>query len=263
MKRLLCVTLGLWLVLPALAQDSEPKQEESQAKPGKSEELKDPVEILKKADAATKNVKAARYKGAVEVSGFLKSQLPEVKGEVLLAGNSDDLERFRVEMRGEMPGNGDKIDVILGSDGNEFYAIDRTAKKAHIDIDPAVMGRFAPSQRAAVLLTLVMREFTHPRPFSDEINGDKQELKGFEKVGNEECYKIYVEYSGGLGKSNWYFSRKDFLPRRVDRLLSGPQGEGSYSTIVLDLETEPKIEDDAFKPSVPEGYEKTDEPIGS
>jgi outer membrane lipoprotein-sorting protein len=262
MRRLLCLTLGLWMVLPALAQDSKPKEEESQGKPAaKGDELKDPVEILRRADAATKDVKAVRYKGRVELDGVAKSRLPKVEGEVLLAGNGEDLERFRVEMRGEMPGGGKKINVIAGSDGNEFYVLDKETKKAYIDIDPGVMGPYAPVQSAAVLFSVVMREFTHPRPFSDEINGDKQELKGTEKVGSEECYKIYVEYSGGLGKSNWYFSRKDFLPRRVDRLISGSQGEGSYSTIVLDLEVDPKLKDDAFKPEAPEGYEKTDEPI--
>lgn len=260
MRRLLCATLGLWLVAPALAQDSEPKQEQPQAKPeSKGDEIKDPLEILKRADAATKNVKAARYKGRVEVSGGLKARLPELKGEVLLAGDDVNIGRFRVEMRGEMP-SGDAIDVIAGSDGDEFYVIDRKNKKAHIDVDPGVMGRYGPSQ-TGMLPTIVMREYTHPRPFSDEINGDKQELKGLEKVGSEECYKIYVEYSGGQGRSNWYFSRKDFLPRRVDRLLGEGQADASYSTIVLDLETDPKLADDAFKPNVPEGYEKTDEPI--
>ena len=43
------------------------------------------------------------------------------------------------------------------------------------------------------------------------------ELKGSKKISGEDCYEIHVVYaSENAPEATWYFSKKDFLPRRVE-----------------------------------------------
>ena len=81
-------------------------------------------------------------------------------------------------------------------------------------------------------------------------------LKGVEKIGNEKCYRIYVEYADSMGKSTWWFSTKDFLPRRVDRIGKGPDGEKAGTWLTLtNLVVSPKLSENTFALNVPDGYE--------
>ena len=91
----------------------------------------------------------------------------------------------------------------------------------------------------------------------DEINADKAELKEDKKIGSEECYQIDVVYKGGQLKALWYFSKKDLLPRSVERI--DREGQGSTVLEVTELEVDPNLPDDAFKATVPEGFKKSDD----
>ena len=103
-----------------------------------------------------------------------------------------------------------------------------------------------------------MIEFIHTSPFSDELEGDKVELQGTKKVGDQECYKIYVQYKKSEGEAIWYFSKGDFLPRRVERLAKNRSGEtGVLRKTVTDLEIDPEVAPDAYKVAVPEGFTQT------
>ena len=84
--------------------------------------------------------------------------------------------------------------------------------------------------------------------------------KGITKIGDEECYEINVVYARSQGEATWFFSKKDFLPRRVDRVVTRQAGGEKATTqlIVTDLVVNPKFPDDPFKLVVPEGYAKTD-----
>ena len=144
----------------------------------------------------------------------------------------------------------------MGSDADEYFLLDPKTKIAYVDIDDSVQGTAGRMSQF-----LGMREFIHPTPFSDEINGDKKELKGVKKIGDQECYEIHVVYSGGQGEATWCFSKKDFLPRRVDRWQRGPSGERGATVVILtDLKADPKIDPSIFKVKIPDGWTKTDEP---
>ena len=146
-------------------------------------------------------------------------------------------------------------EITVGSDGKTYFLIDAKAKKVYEDIDPAVVGT---AGRSVGLLT--MPEYVHPEPFSDEIKGAKQELKGSTKVGDEDCYEVHVTYTEGGQEATWFFSKKDFLPRRVDRFRQMPTGEkGSSQLIVTKLTVDPKLDKDPFKLIVPEGFTKIDD----
>jgi outer membrane lipoprotein-sorting protein len=116
------------------------------------------------------------------------------------------------------------------------------------------MGSGARALRATAVL-----EFVHDTPFDDELNADTVELQGIETIGDEECYKIHVVYAGGQGVSTWYFSKKDYLPRRRTRHFDMPQGKGSLEIVITNLETEPEVSADLYKLELPEGYEQIDD----
>jgi len=223
----------------------------------KSADLTDPVEILKKADAACKAVNFVQYTASVEGSGVMESRVGKSSGTVTLKGRgSGGAEQYRYEAKLKLPGSTDGNDVTVGSDGKTYFLIDAKAKKAYEDINPAVVG----TAGRVVLGGLTMAEYLHPEPFSDEINGKKQELKGTTKVGDEDCYEVNVEYGQAGMEATWFFSKKDFLPRRVDRRVQAPTGvKGGTQLIVTKLTVDPKLDKDPFKLVVPEGFTKIDD----
>lgn len=247
MKRAVSTLLALCLVpLAAYSQDK--------GKP--TGELTDPLEILKKVDAAAKAVKAVKYKATFKGTGNTASRAPEVEGTVTFVGWAGGRpEKYRIDAKVKRPGSSDVTELTVGGDGDEFYVIDHKNKKAYVDIDPAVIGTMG--RPAFALLTT---EYVHPTPFTDEINGDKQELKGSKKIGGEDCYEVHVIYAGGRGKAVWHFSKKDFLPRARLDLFTTPGGEkGGRQRILTDVVVDPKLDKDVFKFKLPEGYTKTDD----
>ncbi len=225
---------------------------------GKGGELTDAKEILKKADEATKKVKMVRYQAEAMGTGASESQMPKAKGTAVMGGEKSEqgLGKFRFEVKGVPPGSKDEVEVTAGSDADKFWVMDAKNKTVHEDIDPAVMGRMG-----GIATSIAMREFVHPNPFGDEINGDKQELRGTRDIRGEKCYEIFVQYKGGQGAATWWFSVKDFLPRRVDREF--PRGGGAKVTLTVELgelTVDPTFTTDPFKVVVPDGYKKTDEP---
>jgi hypothetical protein len=244
--------LAAALASVALAQDA--KQEK------KPEEVKDPVEILKRADAACKKLRVARYEAQYKPEGWVTQFAPEVRGKVVLAGEASAIgqfEKFRIEFDAKMDGVEGRIAGIAGGDGDEYYLIDPAKKMAYVDIDPAVMGR-----RGQIASALGMTEYVYPTPYSDEINGESQELKGQVKVGDVACYEVHVKYAATAGgaEATWYFGVEDFLPRKVIRTMKNPEDKvGKIELTVHKLEVDPKLPDDFFKVKVPEGFEKTDD----
>jgi len=245
MKRLACLLTVVGFVGSALAQDS-----------GK---LTDATEILKKADEAAKPIKSYRYGAAFEGLLGNAEKLPKVTGKlVALPPVEKQPARFHCEAKVTQPGSSDVQEVVTGCDGDSFFVIDNKTKKVYVDVDPAVFGSFGRVARA-----LRMQEYGHDSPFTDELNGKVKELKGIEKVGDEECYHVRVEYGGPAeGQvTDWWFSTKDFLPRRADRVQTDPTSGQQAGTklVITGLEINPKADEKAFALVVPAGYEKVDD----
>lgn len=266
MLRVLCVIAIVNVAMLSYAQDKKPetakpepaKQETTakvELKPG---DMSDPTEILKKVDAAAKAVKSVRYKASAKASGAAKTQLPfTVEGVVTLGGDATAPPlptKFRIEAKFQPPGSSEPVEALVGSDGDKFWLIDHKAKTAYADIEPAVLGR-----RGQAATALSMVEFIHAQPFSDEINAKKKELRGTKKIGNEECYEIYVMYAMNDSETVWFVSKKDFLPRRCDRIVSRGGQTGAMELEISELTVDPKLTDDPYKLVVPEGYKQSDE----
>jgi outer membrane lipoprotein-sorting protein len=107
----------------------------------------------------------------------------------------------------------------------------------------------------------MMIEFLHETPFSDEINGKKQELKGSKKINGEDCYEVHVVYAAEQApEAIWFFSKKDFLPRCRMDVGKTPDGRKYVQTKTLsNVVVDPKLDDKTFKLKLPDGYTKTDD----
>jgi len=211
------------------------------------------LEILQKVDATIKAVSAARYKVKGTPSGVATNFVGPGEGSVVLAGWTGRLpEKFLIQAKGERAGQ--PVEVTAGGNADGYFLIDHRAKKAYEDIDPAVLG-----SSANTLFGLAVFEFVHDAPYDDELKADKLELVGTADVSGVECHEIRVVYAGGQGETSWFFSKKDFLPRRRVQKFTTPQGEGAIDRTITDLEVDPQLADSLFVLKLPEGYEKVDD----
>ena len=105
----------------------------------------------------------------------------------------------------------------------------------------------------------MMREFVVPEPFGDEIRGLSQTLRGTKKIGEEDCYEIAVAYADAVQEAVWCFSKKDFLPRAVQRFMPLPNGKrGGEEWVLTNLVVDPELTEDAFAFKLPSGYQRTE-----
>ena len=242
MKRAISVLLGLGLVAAVAYAGDE-----------KTGELKDPLEILKKVDAAAKAVQAVKYDVTFEGTGEIRKRTASVEGTYIMTGWTErGPEKFRVDARIRRRSGRQKM--TAGTDGKTFFFIDHAARKAWKGDNEKSLGWSRRDWLAAV-----MGEFLHPEPFTDEINGKKRELKGSKEIGGEDCYEIQVVYDtpgDQENKATWFFSKKDFLPRaRHDEFSLRSGKEAAYVKTITNLVVDPEIDENTFKFEMPEGYQ--------
>ncbi len=239
MKRMLCTVLLVGMVMTPIAW---------------GEDLTDPKAIFTKTDEAAKAVKAVKYHGRHETKGGLAAVIRELEGDVTMVEQPGQAGpgKVRIEAQFKALGSEDIRRLRIAFDGTAATVLDDNEKKAY---ETTNVGRLGPTCRTIFGL-LLMAEFTHPTPFSDEINAKKAELKDAVKVGEEDCYHLQVEYNTPQpARATWYVSKKDFLPRQVDRFAPSSEGQDVAQTlIVTNLVIDPQIPDDTFKLTAPEGY---------
>ena len=259
MKRItfLVPTLSFLFSVIAFGQVVEKAESEGATPAEVTKNVREPkaLDIIKKADTAIKKITSVQYRSSREISGPMSERLSPASGVVLYSMESPQgIPKYRVTVRMKPRHSEEELRFTVGSDGDLFYLIDPAKKIVYEDMDPAVAGN-----RGGVARGLVMAEYTAPDPFGDELKADTVAYQGTQSVGGEDCYVVRVVYGRGQ-ESIWYFSTKDYLPRRRDSLFESGQGATSRFTVTLtDLVVRPKLDDNAFKLKVPEGFTKTDE----
>ncbi len=221
----------------------------------KAASVVEPVDILKKAAEATKQIKFVRYSFQRQGTGSDAEKSPKLSGTALFGGwRYNTIEKYRVDVKVQRPG-AEAMEVTAGSDGDVVYLIDHAKKTVYADMDPAVLGSQARTVRSSRIT-----DFVEPEPFADEIKAEKLELKGSVKVGGEECFEVSAPSGGRRPEIIWFISKRDSLPRRLDFVFPNPEGTASGMRMELtDLFVNPKLDGDPFKLIVPEGYVKTDD----
>ncbi len=217
------------------------------------------LEILRKADANTKAVKAVSYDAAFfgEGSESDVQRIFRVRGKVFaresrrslmsnIFGGSAEVVRYEGEV--QLPGDEEWIPFKIACDGRTVYRIDPLAK--HFTRGGLPGGRQLLRHGRFLLMT----EFIHPTPFSDEINAKKATYEGQKEIDGVPCHVVYVVYQNNT-ESRWFFGKEDFLPRRVDRILSGTKGSAQV-LVVSNLDTNPTMDIGTFRLELPEGFEE-------
>jgi hypothetical protein len=250
MKRALALFLSICLVTVAVrAEDEKPDA----SKPG---ELTDPLEIVKKVDAAAKAVNSVKYNVVWEGLEAAAAQTPKVEASVIASGLVNATpQKYFIDAKITFPNSSEPLRITCGTDNDMFFVIHHHTKTAYEDIDPAVMGNVARFFQRALMI-----EYIHPTPFTDEINGRSRELRGSKTIDGEDCYEVHVVYAVEQApQATWYFSKRDFLPRgRIDSMVRGEQ-RFVWQKMVSGLVANPKLDDEVFKLKLPEGYKKTDD----
>lgn len=234
---------------------------DDQDKSPKADDLKDPVAILKKADAATGAMQAVRYDVTIEGTGVFE---PRGKSEVTItaAGAQRDgggryaPEKYVADAKVTLPGSQEPLKISGGTDGETYFVVHHATRTAYEDIDPTVMGNSGQVFAAGFMI-----EFLIPKPLNDEITGKTQELTGIKQIAGEDCYEIHVVYAAERApEATWYFAKKDFLPRRrIDHCKLQDGREGTVVKTISNLVANPKLAEDAFQLKLPENYTKTDD----
>ncbi len=223
-------------------------------KPG---ELTDPMEILRKVDAAAKAVKTVKYDVTLDATGAMAARGGKGSASFIVSGYVDGApEKFMADAKFTPSGSTDVLHVSGGSDADLYFVVDHRGKIAYEDIDPAVIGNAGRLFQQASMV-----EFVHSTPFSDELNGRSQKLIGSANIAGEDCYEIHVQYENTRApEATWCFSKKDFLPRRrIDHRTLQNGDKGTMVKTITKLVVDPKITAETFKLKLPEGYKKTDE----
>jgi thiol-disulfide isomerase/thioredoxin len=218
----------------------------------------DVKKILKAADDATKALTAVTYDAEYHAEGGLKAREPRVTGKVKaqegkrgmlsgLVGGPRNLIFFEGSV--VHPGASEAESFKAATDAKFVYSIDEQEKTFTKGESPQAQRLLAPG------FPLLMQEYIHPTPFSDELNAETATHEGTKEIDGQKCDVILVVYSGNQGRARWYFSQKDHLPRRVDRLIADGEIEGARVLTVTNLDADPTFAKDDFKLTAPEGYE--------
>ncbi len=222
-------------------------------------QLNDPVEILRRADAAARAVDVVKYDLVIETTGGAKERMGSLKATIVGTGYWDGLPlKFVIEGEHLPAGASEARRFTAGSDGNLYYLVDHGAKTAHEELELGVLGSFARPVNFSVVT-----EFHDPDALSEEIAGTAHELRASRQIGGADCYAVHVVYDsqGYSSEATWYFSKKDFLPRRYHFSYELPDGEkGTFLFILSNLAVEPELDPEVFQLKLPEGYSKTDQP---
>ena len=209
-------------------------------------------EIIRKVDQTTKAVKAVTYKVAVWVEGPTSTPQPKIQAEIKAKqGPTGKSPMLWIEGVMTNPASNQK---------NEFHAVlnEKQAAVFNEEKKLCLVGDLpdALDLVSEPLKTVVMAEFLHPTPFTDELKADSRTYQGKKIIAGIECHVIDVIYAGGDVQSRWYLGVKDNLPHRVDRYYPMSKGKLFRVLELSDLKVHSDLDDALFAINVPEDYQK-------
>lgn len=212
------------------------------------------LEFARKTADALSKAKVVIYKAAYTPTGWVAQRVPSVEGTATVGDQSKHkIDAFVVDVKIRKTGSEEVVEMKGGSDGNDHFLIDPKAKTCYKDLDPAVLGA-----QGRNLQRIVLRDFADPEPLADIIKSGEIELRGEVSMGGEDCRELYMKHAD-TGAMVWAVSKKDFLPRKVTRLIKNDQGEATTELVISDLVVNPQFIRNPFEMVCPEGFKKTDE----
>ena len=263
-KRTTLLISALVIGLPVLAVSGQEPGQKNEGKGCSKRRAPGPpevMEILRKADEATRAVKAVSYEAEFYGEGVLADRVSRITGTLKakqrrrsllgrLLGGSNKTNRMRIEGKLIEPGSNQAKPFKVATDGTRVCRINEDKKILIQGEAPTAHSLLGKHGRHP----LFMVEYLYPTPFSDEIHGRVARREGVEEIGGVKCDVIYIVYAD-RSESRWYFGQEDHLPRRVDRIEKKGGSEGAYVRVLTEVNTEPVFKTDDFRLACPEGYE--------
>ena len=244
MRKLACMVMSFAVALSTFGE--EPTKKDG--------ELTEGVGILKQAAAAMQKARPVSYKADYKATGWVTAFVPNVEGTAVVGEQSQHkIDRFFCQVKIRPTGSSDVLEYAGGSDGDVFFLVDPKTKTCHQDLDPAVLG-----SQGRNLQRIVVREFSAPEPFAEVFQSGTVELKGSKTVGEEDCYELHVKPKEPP-EVFWSISKKDFLPRRITRVIKNQQGEATTELTLSNIAANLKFVKNPFELVCAEGFKKTDE----
>jgi hypothetical protein len=192
--------------------------------------IDDPQELLKIFAAKLRTIDAVAYdtqvRGAeseVETFGTLKSNAKLWKYASGLP------EYFQAEGSHQMTEKEGPHAFIIGSDGKEYYAVDKDKNTIKKGVEYSDAG--ADFQKAQFIL---VTEFVSDDPLSMEKSDAKLTINGREEINGEDCYELSCAFPQyGNYEIIWYVSIEDFLP--LGRTIEYTKQDGKRGGFVQTL----------------------------
>jgi len=220
------------------------------------EELSDPEEILKRSAEVLSRIVRIHYEATLRATGALAPSFGTLWGTMMMEGFSNGSpKKFRMMIKGRVPGPMEMDTAMVGSDGKVFFLIDVKNKTVTDSYDPAVMG-----DMGKILPHFAVHHFVDPDRFKKELAAEKLEYLGVEYVGDKPAYKIRVANADESDRADWYFAQEGMKPLRYDRVWK--QDDGVHAGVQIHfgpMALNPATQQDPFvsfmpKPVTPGEY---------
>ena len=205
--------------------------------------IKDPQELIKIAVAKLRTVTSVEYDISVKGAEAGESTFGLLTSKAKLLGYASGIpEYFHIEGSHEETENENISAFISGSDGNEYYYIDKDKNTIKKGVEFSDAG--TEFQKAQFIL---VTEFVSDDPLSMEKAEAKMAINGIEEINGEDCYELFCGFPQyGNYEITWFVSVRDFLPRARTITYSTKDGKrGGYiqtlSNIVINQHSKPDI----------------------
>jgi hypothetical protein len=131
-----------------------------------------------------------------------------------------------------------------GSDGSQFYFLDKTSDTLEKGIELDDMG-----DDFLLVEMGIIAEFVSDDPFSWEETAEKKEMLGKKEINGKECYELsflFPQYDNF--EKIWYISVQNFLPQALEIKYSLENGKrGGHIQILSKITINQQIDPETFK----------------
>jgi outer membrane protein assembly factor BamB len=207
--------------------------------------IQEPRELINIASAKFRTISSVEYDINVKGAEAEESTFGSLTSKVKMLGYASWIpEYFKMEGSFREAEKDDSSAFIAGSDGNEFYYIDK-------DKNTIIKGvEFSDAGTDIRRLSYgLVAEFVSDDPLSDEKTAEKMEISGIKEINGEECYELSIAFPQyGNYEVIWYFSVKDFLPRARTIKYTMQNGKrGGYIQILSNIDINKHSKPNIFK----------------
>ena len=205
--------------------------------------INDPQELLKILSAKLRTVSSVEYDIDVKGAETQESTFGSLTTKVRMLSYASGLpEYFFVEGSHKEAEKEIAKDFIGGSDGKEYYYIDKDNKTIKKGVEFGDVGT-----DFRIVYYAFVTEFVSDDPLSMEKSAENMAINGVKEINGEECYELQFTFPQyGDYEITWYCSIKSFLPyaRSVKRTLQNGKRGGfiqTLSNIKINQHSKPNI----------------------